>query len=91
MSNPRNDAAILCSNNDGEPVSALDMGDGFCTRCFIRAWNQGAAWADAHWADTPKPTIEMSPMGELYATDDRYMNPNAIYARDKARSNKGDL
>ena len=51
--NPRNDAALLCANCDGEPVSALDVGDHFCTRCFIRAWNRGAAWADEHWADEP--------------------------------------
>lgn len=32
-------------------MCAEDMGDKFCIECFNRAWNTGAAWADAHWAD----------------------------------------
>lgn len=34
-------------------MSALDIGDAFCEECFINAWNAGARFADAHWADQP--------------------------------------
>lgn len=73
--NPRNDAALLHHSAICE-----------CDEC----WNAGARWADAHWADDPQPTWEMSPSGELYETANRYHNPNAIYARKKeANDNRG--
>ena len=60
-----------CRRHPDRPVSPLDMGDGFCTECFIRAWNQGAAWADAHWADEPSTRYqdEESPDGRNILKD----------------------
>jgi len=55
-----------CVRHPDRPVSALDLGDRLCTECFFRAWNAGARWAGAHWADTP-----VTPYADEQSTDGR--------------------
>ena len=55
--------------------------DHFCTECFFKAWNAGAAWSDAHWADDPKPAWEMTPWGLPYQPESKDYNANAIFTR----------
>ena len=43
-----------CRCHGDRPIYEEDMGDQFCKESFFKAWNAGAAWADAHWADMPR-------------------------------------
>ena len=54
-----------CRRHPGVEVTPYDMGDNFCLECFMRAWNAGARYADAHWADNPQQPYadEQSPDG----------------------------
>jgi len=51
---------VNCVRHPDRPVSPLDLGDRFCAECFYSAWNAGARWADAHWADQPHERAEGS-------------------------------
>jgi hypothetical protein len=49
---------MSCRNHGDRPVYEEDMGDQFCGECFFKAWNAGAAWADANWSNNPAPQVE---------------------------------
>ena len=72
-----------CVRHPGVPVDARD--DYYCTDCYIKAWNQGADWADKHWADDPEPAIEYTPYGEIISPFDRYSNKQHTINRSKEK------
>ena len=76
-----------CVRHPDRPVTPFDVGDKFCIECFTKAWNAGARWADAHWADAPKPSYEMTPHGQIYEPESVRNNATAVYTRRRDEHN----
>ena len=73
-----------CVRHPGVPVA--EPNDYYCAACVQRQWNAGAAYADAHWADTPQTRYqdERSPDGRSILKDHQ-----GFYKRDDNESKQG--
>ncbi len=63
---------LMCKRHPEREIDPDGRADRLCTECLEMACNEGARWADAHWADNPNPAARPLALPER-STDGRYI------------------